>query len=109
MTRIAIAALVATVWTSCVFGPRPSHEQCEKACLKRAKLYHDDQWSKKISAASETERAQLEKQRALDWQRIATSDEPKACVAHCNRPGNQEQVDCIMKAETLAEARACTE
>ena len=102
---IAVAA-TAALGTAC-YGPAPSDEQCEKACLHRATLFHDQKWAARLQAASASERAQLEVEKAADFKHAMGELGLQACVSHCARPGNKNRVECIIKATTLAEADAC--
>jgi hypothetical protein len=90
----------------------PGEKQCKEACLRYSKLYQDEQWAGKLaSAATPAERTELEAEKAAEWDDIANNPERGlgGCVASCDRPLRQGMVDCLMKAETFAQAKDCND
>lgn len=88
----------------------PGEKQCKEACLHYRKLDQDERWAERLAAAAtEPERKEIEAQKAADWHDIVNNPERGlgACVASCDRPMRQGMVDCMMKAETLAQAKEC--
>jgi hypothetical protein len=88
----------------------PGEKQCTEACLRYSKLYQDEKWAGELAeAATPAEREKLEADKAAEWDDVVNNPERGlgACVASCNRMLRQGMVDCLMKAETLAQAKEC--
>jgi hypothetical protein len=98
--------ILLVVALSAVAGcSRPSKQDCEKACR-----HHMELWTAvdRSEAAPEV-RAQAEAKR-LEWEKNRDNPEfkeLKKCVDNCAERGKQSQVDCILKAEQFADAKAC--
>jgi hypothetical protein len=109
-TLVMLAGLVGLVGLLALPGcAAPGEKQCTEACLRYRKFDQDERWAGKLAAATEAERKELETQKAAEWDDIVNNPERglSGCVAACDRIMRQGMVDCIMKAETLAQAKDC--
>jgi hypothetical protein len=116
-TLVMFARLAGLAWLVVLPGllalpgcAAPGEKQCKEACLHYSKLFQDEKWADKLAAATtEAERKEIETQKAAEWDDVVNNPERGlgGCMASCNRILRQGMVDCIMKAETLAQAKDC--
>ena len=103
--------ILASVVLLCACS-RPGEKRCVDVCEHYLDLYLSDKYDEQIKAATtDTQRVELEQQRTAD--RKERRDNPQlgfeACKNRCNRRSRVSVADCVMDAETLAEANECDE
>lgn len=105
--QIVLWLSVVLIWGAC---SRPGEKRCAEVCEHYLDLYVADKFDGPLKqAADESERAQIETERAEEYRQ--RREDPKygfdACINRCNRRTRGEVADCIMKAKTLAAAKKC--
>ena len=98
-----IAVSFAVLVTACKRGnPRA----CEKACRNYAQLNYWQNADKAIAAAPADQRDALRKKKLDTFEReLERGIDP--CVTRCVSADNDTQNNCLIRARTFAQAKAC--
>ena len=111
MPRFIVAvALVALAVASLAGCQKPTGEQCERICWRYNELAYWERFESEARNLAPAAREKLRAERQKAWAAMrARKFDPQLenCIRDCRRGASLDDVACMEKARTTAEAKAC--
>lgn len=110
MRLSCLTAVVVAIGLFASACSRPGEKRCTEVCEHYLDLYLADKYDQKLAEVNDEEqRAALTAEKEAEYKERRENEELgfQACVNRCNRRSRGMVSDCVMKAETLAAAKAC--
>ncbi len=88
----------------------PTAEQCQRMCWRYNELAYWERFEAEAKDKTAEEREKLRAERQKTWTEMAARKfDPRLenCVRDCRRGASPDDVACVEKARTTAEARDC--
>ena len=88
----------------------PTAEQCQRICWRYNELAYWERFEAEAREKTPDERENLRAQRQKEWDELsARKFDPRLenCVRDCRTGASPDDVACVEKARTTAEARKC--
>ncbi len=105
---MARTVLFVLALASAALGCKGDRNKCETACRNYATLVYWEKTDAEIASAPEGARENLKKQRLSEFTNYLEQG-VEMCVNQCSSANNDEQIECMTKAKTGAEAKVCSD
>ncbi len=104
MRTIGLALIAILAASGCKRG---NAEDCDKGCRNYYSLHFWEKSDKQLAATPEAERDALRAKMLVELDGKLKSGDLNMCVSQCQKAGAPDDVQCMIKARTVAEVEAC--